>query len=421
MDSQEVTLLINNSREKFKTRVPILLMIVLWSLGIIDWSPPTCESLYLYCPIIGRSRLHRKITFVVSIGWLFTMALTAYFGALTYFICFFGLKEHFLRFVIVVVCYYPSLMSGTMFYIPAFFSNRCKKSEIDEFNMSWVNLFKESAFLQRINYIKKFNMFILPRLAVYVFFNICSLAVSFVILILYIEVYNDCLTWVSYIWTASEFIGLIYLAQFCYFLYLQRVSLEEEFKESECFIKANAGKLENCTQKVKNLFCNYFQLRKLFLLWLSIIFFSITFGIAAYATWSYKKPEIRTNSTVLPTQYPLHPKGIKKYCPYSCDDPKYFENQHHLLIYNVLAFAKLLIPAVLSFSVMRGLDIKYMWNRFILRLRLMSTTDHLDFWNTFIRYTKDLHPENQLDTKLRFIIPVLGLAFGFLGGWKSHE
>ncbi|KAJ8020583.1 hypothetical protein HOLleu_40215 [Holothuria leucospilota] len=118
MDSQEVTLLINNSREKFRTRVPIFLMVVMWSLGIIDWSPPRCDGnqYYLYCPIIGRSRLHRKITFIVTVGWVITAALTAYSGALTYFICFYGLKEHFLRFVIVVVCYEPSLMSGTFFF-----------------------------------------------------------------------------------------------------------------------------------------------------------------------------------------------------------------------------------------------------------------------------------------------------------------
>lgn len=50
----------------------------------------------------------------------------------------------------------------------------------------------------------------------------------------------------------------------------------------------------------------------------------------------------------------------------------------------------------------------------------MSKTGESDFWNSLIKYTEELHPKTTMDTKLRFIIPVLGLAFGFLGGWKNQ-
>ncbi|KAJ8020880.1 hypothetical protein HOLleu_40590 [Holothuria leucospilota] len=422
MDVEDLTPLTRKEQINSRRKPTVLLLVVLWSMGIINWSPPNGEGdedLFLG-PIIGNFRFCRKPVFILSVFAIFTLAATSYFGAAMYFICFFGLKEHFVRFVIVIVCYWPSLISGSIFFLPALVKNNCRKSKSGKREISWITMFQESTFLKRLSNLEKFSTFPVPRLWIFVFFHFCGLLVSSVILVIYITVYTKCLTWLSYVWIAGQLIALTYFANFCYFLYLQRIILEVEYEQTESFIEQNPGQLEDCTEAVKRFFCKYYQLRKLFLLWLNIIFCSITFGVAAYVTWSYKGPEVTANSTVLPTQFPLHLEGIRKACPYSCDS-KYLENHHSLFIYNCLAFAKLLIPAVLSLSATGGLDIKYMWNRLILSLRLMSTTGESDFWYPLIKYTEKLHPKTTMDTKLRFIIPILGLAFGFLGGYKNKE
>ncbi|KAJ8020882.1 hypothetical protein HOLleu_40592 [Holothuria leucospilota] len=421
MDAEDTAPLTDNERVNSKRKVPFLLLVVMWSLGVIDWSPPKNRGSHdiFPRPLIGNLKLRRRPFFVFSAAFIFTMTFTSYFGAATYFMCFVGLKQHFLRFVIVIVCYWPSFISGTVFTLHALIKNNCRKSRRETKKTSWITLFQESTFLERLSYLENYKMFPVPKPFVFVFFHFCELLFSFVIVIIYIEVYNKCLTWLSYIWIAAQLIVLTHFANFCYFLYLQRIILEDEYEQTETFIEANRGNLEECTEAVTKFFCNYYQLRKLFLLWLSIIFFSITFGIAAYITWSYKKQDV-AGFTVLSTQFPLHPQGMKKACPYSCDDPKYLENQSHRLIFTILALGKLFTPAILSFNVTKGLDIKYMWNRLILRLHLMSKTGESDFWNPLIKYTEELHPKTTMDTKLRFIIPVLGLAFGFLGGWKNQ-
>ncbi|KAJ8020586.1 hypothetical protein HOLleu_40218 [Holothuria leucospilota] len=422
MDLEDMTSLTRSTQINPRRKPPILLLAVIWSLGIISWTSPQYEGNpdIFSSPIVGNFRLRRKFVFVLYLLWIFIMAFTSYFGAITYFICFFGLKEHFLRFLFVVICYWSSLMSGIVFCLPALITNNFRKSNLYYKEISWISSLHESTFLKRLSYIETCRMFPVPKPMIFIFFHCCGLLVSSGILTIYIKVNNYCLTWFSYVWITSELIGLTYFANFCYVLYLQRVILEEEYQQTGRFIATNTRNLEDCTEKVKEFFYNYYNLRKIFLLWLSIIIFSVTFGGAAYITWSYKKPEIAFNSTVPSTQYPIHPRGIQKACPYSCDDPKYLENQHLLFIYNVLGVVKLFVPVVLSFSVVRGLDIKYIWNRLILRFRLMSTTREVDFWNSLTKFTEKLHPKTTTDTKLKFIIPILGLAFGILGGWKNQ-
>lgn len=259
----------------------------------------------------------------------------------------------------------------------------------------------------------------LPKIWVFLSFHGFAFAVSCLIAILYIVMYKSCLSWVSYVWMSAEIIALFYFALFSYFLYLQRIILEEEGKHTLSFITSKEGNIEVCMEPLKKFFCNYMQLRNVLLPWLCLVMFSSTFGLTAFFTWTYEnnmetqKNSLHSNTTVAPTEQTFY---LGKLCTYSCNESHILAESTTHLVYSSVLLGKLIMPAVLTFLVIEGLDVKHVWDRFSMKLHLMFNTHNLEFWKCITEYSEKLHPNVTFDTLVGFVIPVLGLASGLLEG-----
>ncbi|KAJ8025737.1 hypothetical protein HOLleu_33378 [Holothuria leucospilota] len=367
----------------------------------------------------GLSKWRRRLVFVLSIGFLLLCVLVAFTGILWYLFCYFGKKDHTIRFLSAGLCYWPAMMSVPFFGLTAFARNNFTKRSDVQTDIAWPKVFNESVFARQLTYLKTSKMTPLPKIWVFLFFHGFAFSVSCLIAILYVVMYKSCQSWISYVWMSAEIIALFYFALFSYFLYLQRIILEEEGRHTLSFIISKEGNIEVCIAPVKKFFCNYMQLRKVLLPWLCVVMFSSTFGLTAFLTWTYEnnmeslKSSSNNNTEITPTDPPFY---LGKLCTYSCNESQILAEHTTHLVYSSVLLGKLIMPAVLAFLVIEGLDVKHVWDRFSLKLLLMLNTDNLEFWKCITEYSEKLHPNVTFDTLVGFVIPVLGLASGLLEG-----
>ncbi|KAJ8025734.1 hypothetical protein HOLleu_33371 [Holothuria leucospilota] len=410
--------------EDNRKQIPLLLMMVMWSLGIVEWSVPLDEEEgSARRSFIGNSKWRRRFVFMLSISYQIGIVFVSFAGALWYLVCYFGKTDHLIRFLSVVLCYWPTVMSLPMFCLAAFARNNRKRHDDGLTSIAWTNVFNESSFVRQFSYLNVSKMKPLPKIGVVIFFYGFASSISCFIVLLYVDMYKSCESWISYIWMVGEVIALFYFATFSYFLYLKRIILEEEGRRTLSFVKSNKGNLEICIVSVKSFFCNYMQLRNMLLPWLCIVMFSSTFGLTVFLTWAYKDKTSASNIIVqvnTTTQIPDSNMAayIGRFCDYACDGYDILMRENTYIVYSVILVGKFFMPAAVTFFVVRGLDVKHVWDRLNVKLHLMFSTHNLEFWKRLTKYVEKLHPDVTFSAFAGLVIPVLGLATGLLG---SHH
>ncbi|KAJ8025738.1 hypothetical protein HOLleu_33379 [Holothuria leucospilota] len=409
----QTTLLTTGSREKRK--LPMLLMLVMWSLGIIEWSQPSDDEGSFHRPFIGNSKWRRRLVFTFTMLSFLVRGLITVLGATCYVICYFGKANHILGFISTLLCYWPPIIYAPVLCLIAIFRNMSRTHHDDDRSITCMKVLSESGFTRQISHFRASRITPLPKVGVFIIFHGLAFILSFLIFLHYEK--KPCRTWLSLIWVAAEIISIFFFATFSYFVYLQRVILEEEGKQMIIFISKSKGELDICITKIQQFFCNYIQLRRLLLPWLCMILFSLTFGLTAFMMWTYKKSNPSNNTHMVTTPVTTTAANptfvddfgiIDKLCPYSCDNSDQLGQ-------GAIFWGKVVMSFVLTFVVIQGLDLKYVWDNFTLKLDLMFSAKELKFWECLTNYVKELHPNVAFDTLFGFVIPVLAIAIGVLG------
>lgn len=391
-------------------------------LGVIEWSSPkdvpnNDEKERERVSLVGQSNVKRKLIFLISLSVQLFMTISSALSAMFYLYCYFGKMDHFLRFV-AFLCYWPSLISAQLICIVALLKRRFNRASRED-EITWVTVFSESSCASQFPSLPPSRVLRLPKIGVFV-----CLFIPFPVFIvtarmaMFFNLNDDCRNWLQCAWTAFESIHVCFFAAVCYFLYLKRVILEESCKKTADYIKKHAGEMDLCLNKVRRLFKDYIQLRRLLLPWLTFVLFNATFGITVVVTWNYHLIFPNGNqTTAMLTIETAEGKGDNPHsiCPYSCDQISFLEDKHYVyIIYNMLVACRHLMTAVLSFFVVGGMDLKYIWDRFRIKIYYKFTAKNFLFWKSLKKFVDSLHPQTTVANLLSFFIPMVGFATALL-------
>lgn len=64
--------------------------------------------------------------------------------------------------------------------------------------------------------------------------------------------------------------------------------------------------------------------------------------------------------------------------------------------------------------VVGGIDLKYKWDRFKLKINMTYTSGDAAFWKHLQKFVRHLHPDTLNDTIGVYIIPLFGIALGVI-------
>ncbi|XP_071855210.1 uncharacterized protein [Apostichopus japonicus] len=319
-----------------------------------------------------------------------------------YILCYFGDKEHYLRFF-GHMSYRPSLVLAPLIVFLA----AIKEQESPY--TSWENVFVLNSLSRKTKreaYKNNKCTTILSTVLIYILVPgaVCGFKITF-----FFTTPTQCggafLPW----WLIFEILGVLFFAPFCYFLYRQRLVVQEARKKASKVFRENVGKLECCRKEINNFFKEYHPLRSLMLPLMYIFLFESTFGIVIFLTWNYKDVD-PSNGTLSPTVQPYWPIRTSV-CPVNCP-PVDFNHLKNSLFYNLWIVSRHIMTILLPYWSVSGMDMKYIWDDLRTELYFSYSKNHDSFRNKLTVYMKGLHPDTSTYTVLNIIVPLMALAAG---------
>lgn len=405
------------------------LYLLLVLLGVTEWSAPSeGEKRKANAFEIGRSKFKRRVLFLLSFSVQLVMTLSAVISSVFYLYCYFGMMDHFLRFV-AILCYWPSLVSSQLVCMVAVLKRRFERPKKED-EITWAAVFSEAACGRQFLFLKTSRWCRLPKLWVFVFvFLPFPTLIVLARILLFVNLREDCRNFLQCVWTAFECIYVFIFASFCYFLYLKRVLLEDSCARTADYVRKHCGHFNACLVRVRLFFKDYAQLRRLLLPWLTFVLLNSTFGITVVVTWNYQlifpSNETTWHSQDVSGQSLSHMSETERegraLCPYSCDKISFVRGkQQFYVIYNMLVVCRHLMTAFLSCFVVGGLDLKYIWDRFRLKFYFMCVQDGYEFWKKLKLVVDSLHPQPAIENFLALLLPMMGLATALLSGNQEN-
>ncbi|KAJ8020878.1 hypothetical protein HOLleu_40586 [Holothuria leucospilota] len=395
-------------------RVPPHLIIVMWCLGVssqpFDYGyQHNCKLSPVRGTEISKRRPSRVLTFS-STAVPFTLMISSLSLAVLYLFCYFGRSDHYLRFVSFFICYLLTMVITQVIFTTASLKNLCKESSsayTDD--IRWHNAFNGTAFLRNLSVQINSRKGPWSNLFTFAFFIVFASFVAFVNIYFFTLLEEKCRNWTEYMWLVCDTFNFVFYAMSCYFLYLQRTSLQAIGKKAAVCVGENIVNFDYCTNIIKEFVREYLQLRKIILPWLRIIIFTSSFGLTVFFTWNYEKNKYLSLS--VPNGNQLNATFI---CPYACDKASFLKERNVLLFYNVLVISRNLMIAILALTAVGGFDIAYAWESFNVRLHFMTTAREGEQWKRLISFVQELHPSTQAAVIFSFVMPLLGFGSAFL-------
>lgn len=341
-----------------------------------------------------------------------TLTISSSASAVLYLICFFGRSDHFLRFL-SFLSYWISMLTPQLVCTVACLMNFKKSAcATHRVHIRWFRVFDGASFLEGLrcqnDYTVKFGMLLV--------FLALALPAAVAKAVYFNEMEKSCRDWIEFTWLFCDILNVTFFALFCYFLYLRRISLEEKAISASEYINRNVGRLNNCIQESRELFREYQQLRTFILPWLNMAIFSSSFGLTVFVTWNYEDVADKSwNATTTASTF-IDQFGLQSICTYTCDQESYMKQSRVFVPFNVLMFCRYMMIAASALIVVKGLDVMYVWERFKTRLFFSYSAEDRKFWKILMNFVKKLHPNTTADIIFSFLIPLLGLASGMLGG-----
>ncbi|XP_071854798.1 uncharacterized protein [Apostichopus japonicus] len=401
-------------RDPRKVTVTSLMVLVMWAFGVIRWDTPRPRSLKL--PFIGQSRWVRKVFCSLSAICNLVLTITHVLAAVLHLVCNTKYIHHSLRFVAIVLCYWPCLIAPRIVGTIASLSKLTNLPK-DGRNVTWLHVFDEIQFTRKLELLST-RRGAIPKFKVLFLFQSMSL-IHTVVRILYFDSFQKlCNSWLSIGWLFLDALGMNYALLMGYYIYLQTVALHELRKITISFIKENIGKVDPCLEVVKNFFQDYLELRRLLLPMCSFIMFGTTFGTTVLITLNFATTENQSSSDFNNTMSneSITPCNVVGVCSRYCTEVGCINDKITLYFTDAISFYRVLIGVVVVFAVTSFRDIRSVWNHFRLDLNLMHTHERKEFWIQLETYVDRLIPSHGSDMMTTMIFPLIGLASALLGG-----
>ncbi|XP_071855190.1 uncharacterized protein [Apostichopus japonicus] len=340
----------------------------------------------------------RVISALVAFGFLVLGCVSIGF----YMFCYFGDKEHYLRFF-GHISYRSSLVLAPLIVFLA----AIKEQEYP--CTSWENLFVLNTLSRKTKWDAYTNNKCTKILStVFIYFLVPSAVCGFKLTFFFTTPTKCGGKFLKY-WLASEICGVWFFVFFCFFLYLQRLVVQEARKKASEFFRKKIGNLECCREKINNFLKEYHPLRRLMLPLMYIFLFLSTFGIVIFLTWNYKDVD-PPNGTSSPTVQPYWPIRTSV-CPVNCP-PIDFNHLKSSLFYNLWIVSRHIMTILLPYWSVSGMDMKFIWDDLRTELYFSYSKNNDSFRNKLTVYMKGLHPDTSTYTVLNIIVPLMALAAG---------
>ncbi|KAJ8021112.1 hypothetical protein HOLleu_40886 [Holothuria leucospilota] len=319
-----------------------------------------------------------------------------YFGRLDKFYRFasYLLSMWSLMVAIQLVCLITSLRS---WFFNAYYVN---------VGYQWWTVLSEEAIGKRFCPFN-FSAFRPPKLVSLMFFCILPM-ISTVLEVshfhFYLQNFNPHPSLYRYVLLSSSIANIWYFSLFCYFIHLQRITLQVHFDSVIWFVKNHVGKLDLCQLKLNSCFNEYLRVRRLVHPWITSVICATAFGIVVHLAYNYNimLPNEESSLTTFAPTMPL--VNITE-----------AQNVDFYLLSALIFFEKLTVLFLALFAV-GGSDISYVWKRCCLTLNIMYTSRQDKFWLHFAKLIRNLNKMTSEEGKITdLLLPLLLIAIGILG------
>ncbi|KAJ8035890.1 hypothetical protein HOLleu_19703 [Holothuria leucospilota] len=395
--------------------ISCFMKVLSWTLALKEWSPSTAEGCQLHPSHsirAGRSSRRRtRALFLTSLIFLILLTLGSFHTAVWYTLCF--NDNHLSSFLLF---YWPVVMSAQIVCATAAIK-KCFYGLPPATKISWMNIFSESHFFIKLYHL---NFGRLPGLAVFVFCYVFALFNSLLEICYFSRLDSSCHTWPRCICLISHILNLFFYSSFCYFLYLHRVILKRERKRTLSYVSEHIRDLKACMESVRGFYRNYYQLRKLLLPWINVVLFSTAYGVAVF----FAPSDEQVDSTVIQNvtrEISSHWLTYLNYtCNISCEiENNEMDNSKFAFFFDCKVLSEKIMLVALALIAVGGMDIKYEWECFKMKLNLMYPADEFRGLQPLLKFLTEVHPNTARETITTFLIPFLGIACGiFSSPWS---
>ncbi|XP_022105781.1 uncharacterized protein LOC110987393 [Acanthaster planci] len=171
-------------------------------------------------------------------------------------------------------------------------------------------------------------------------------------------------------------------ASFWHYVLVIRQGLTAELNLVLVFIKHNEGRLDWCRRRIVEIHRELAVLRHVMAGLMPFIVASGVLGVTVHISWNYNV--------------------------YS--DNKRCLAEENLLI-NIFIFSEKFMVLILPLVAVGGLNVDHIWFQFMYALSRQKNTDHEEFWDRLLHFTKELDPEhNGMD--ITVLLSVVSLYLG---------
>ncbi|KAJ8021107.1 hypothetical protein HOLleu_40881 [Holothuria leucospilota] len=393
-----------------KKQLPISLIIVMWYLGLIEWSKPSSECEETDCTssiTVVKNVWTRRVLSVTSriflCGLLFQNAYCCGF----YIKHYFGKVGTFYRFASYLLTFWPLMVSVQIVCLITTFRQCFYSTYYSNVNSQWWTVLTERTVSQRFHHFE-FSVFLPPKLKTLLFFSTCALASTAFEIAHYCRFtryVNHKPQMYSYLQVTSSICNIWFFSLFCYFTQLQRIALQVHFDDLIWFVKNHTGDLDSCQAKLSGCFYDYLRIRRLLHPWITSVICATAFGLAVHIAWNYK---VIDDGFYLTT---VSPMAVTVSFTNLTDGNKFDFN-----VLNPLIFVEKIVALLLALLALGGSDVSYIWKRCHLSLNIMYTSGSDGFWYKFSKNINHLNLcSTAEDTIIDLLLPLLLIAIAVLG------
>ncbi|PIK56843.1 hypothetical protein BSL78_06246 [Apostichopus japonicus] len=395
----------------------------MWILGIIDWSNPLYHTRDHYFSEITTTRercttsaCRRRILSVTSMLAHVVLTVGSLFVLAWSIDCFYMSQTHVMFTVSFLLFYWPVVMSGPVICIVATIKRHFKRNEWLRRRgvITWCRVFDESNFRGKLHTLNYGINSLTPRLCVLVLFYSLALITGVMEAAWYVSHPEECKTMPLLFCLVLHIINMFFYSTLCHFLYLQRKLLENECNNTVEYIEHHLADFRKCVTKTKEFFGEYLQLRTIMFPWLNAVVFSNSFGMTFFYSWRYRSIDINPSGPPAFGGSYLGSRGDNHFCNRACAED-FLANAQLSKYFTVLVMSEKFIMFFFAVIVVGGLDLKYQWNRFKMKMYFV-TNEEVDSWKRLSDLVERLHPDISSDVIASYIIPLLGLVAGVVGG-----
>ncbi|XP_071825993.1 uncharacterized protein [Apostichopus japonicus] len=407
----------------------ILWTVLMWILGMIDWSPTSSDDRNDEGQTIHiESRIEqfhatktRRILCTTSLLFHVIIILGSISIIAGRTFCYFENHVH-LMVTTSYLLYWPLTMSTSVICLAGAVKRNFKRYEWFQTTgvITWCRVLDESTFSNKIHVLQYRIQSLTPRVCAFIFFLSLATTTSIIEINGYSRYREECHTISLLISLILHVTNMFLYSTFCFMMFIQRKLLEIELNSAIEFIHNNFRDGQRAMNKVKSFFRQYMQLRQLMFPWLNIIVFTNAFSMTLFVTWKLQVSLTNPSASIVTSQPAISASvGFRShvhnvFCNQTCmRDSDISDYWSSYFMFQVICEKTMMI--VIAIIAVGGLDLKYQWDRFKMKMYLAINVED-EAWKRISDLVERMHPDIASDIIASFLIPLLGVVAGVIGG-----